>query len=454
MTHIKYNYRFFLKPNGRVMIRLRWNGGKSETSTTLSVFADRAKWNPETQRAIRNTNHDVGGTIYTARMINDAIEKAIDIVDTAFSKYELEGMIPSVQQMKELLADKVTPNLNVEIQSPSLPEPDLDALYEQFIAEYGKENNWAKKTHCKYHQAFMLLKAYRPKLAVSEFNKKFMNDFKYWLIENSYKNTSITKYFRCIRTMLRWIKEQGYAVQEEMLGYRTKLAVPTKTVIYLKYEEVLHFESFKFPGSKQYLARVRDMFCFMCYTSLRYSDLKGLKKAAIADNTITMFSQKTKGKLHIPLVSHAVAILNRYLKTTPGDYVFPVPSPQKMNTFLKEAAKLAGLDREVMDTTFCGNERIEEVMKLHEAISCHDARRTFVCISLSLGIPQTVVMSCTGHSDYATMKPYIAISEDTSRQELVKWEIGSVRNKINKILDDYSEEELLKVLDFLNRQDE
>lgn len=454
MTQIKYNYRIFLKPNGRVFLRVRWNSGKQETSIGLPVMADCAKWNVEAQRAIRNTIHEVNEQTFTARSINNEIDRAIDKVDSFFQKQMAEGKLPTVIEVKNYLLESISPaaaTINQEEQPAK--EPELDSLFDSFILSYGQENNWAPKTRYKYDQSFKLMKAYRKGLKLSMIDKKFFNSFKQWLIEQGYKNSSITKYFRCLRTFFKWIREEGHNVPEEILGYRTKLAVPIKNVIYLKYEEVLQFENYVFPESKQYLARARDMFCFMCYTSLRYSDLKNLKKAAITDNVIIMHSQKTKGELRIPLVRHAIMILERYIEATPGEYVFPVPSSQKLNAFLKEGAEMAGLDRNVMDTTYCGNERIEEVMKLHEAISCHDARRTFVCISLSLGIPQTVVMSCTGHADYATMKPYIAISDETSKQELVKWEIGSVRNEINKILDGLSEAKLIEVLETLRRED-
>jgi integrase len=142
------------------------------------------------------------------------------------------------------------------------------------------------------------------------------------------------------------------------------------------------------------------------------------------------------------LVSHAVRILEKYIDKTPGEYVFAVPSNQKLNDFIKEAAEMAGLDREVIDTSFCGTERIELVMKLHEAISCHCARRTFVCISLSLGIPQSVVMTMTGHADYETMRPYISISDETSKRELVKWEVGSTKSELTKLIDQMDQPQL------------
>lgn len=450
MTQIKYNYRIFLKPNGRVFMRVRWNGGKTEAGIALPVMVDRAKWNADSQRAIRNTIHEVNGETFTARTINNMIETATEKVDSLFQKYQLEETCPSANDVKAYLTEQFSQAVSAPVASATtIKEPSLSALFDSFILNYGQENNWAPKTRYKYDQAFNLMKAYRKDLKLSMIDKKFLNGFKVWLLDHEYKNSTVTKYFRCLRTIFRWIREDGHQVSDEILGYRSKLAVPIKTVIYLKYDEVLRFENYEFPESKQYLARARDMFCFMCYTSLRYSDLKGLKKAAVADNVISMHSQKTKGELKIPLVKHAVAIYERYASTTPGEYAFPVPSSQKLNSFLKEAALMAGLDREVMDTTYCGNDRIEEVMKLHEAISCHDARRTFVCISLSLGIPQSVVMSCTGHADYATMKPYIAISDETAKHELVKWEIGSVRNELNSLLDEMTEDELTDVLSYL-----
>lgn len=449
MTKQKFNYRFFLKPNGRVFMRVRWNSGKNETGIALRIMADASKWDAEKQRAIRNTNHDMGDEVYSARIINNEIEKAVDVMTAFFALCDSKQECPSVAQVKGELVSKLQP-VSSAVSEPTLEvkTPSMESLYSQFVEEVGKENNWGPKSHYKYQQSYNLLKSYRQDVRVEDVNKKFLNNFKCWLVENGYKNSTINRKLSCLRYFFRWISSEGHPIALDSLGYKSNLKVPMKEVISLKYEEVLQFENYKFPESKQYLARVRDYFCFMCYTSLRYSDLKGLKKAAINDDCINMYSQKTKGHLRIPLVDHAVKIMERYIHTTSGEYVFQIPSSQKMNVYLKEAAKMAGLNREVMETTFSGTERIEDVMKLHESISCHDARRTFVCISLSLGIPESVVRSCTGHANHATMKPYIAISDETSKQELLKWEVGSVKNELYKILEDMTEKELRQVISY------
>ncbi len=453
METLKFNYRFTLKPSGRVFARVRWEQKRKELTFCLNVSAEESKWDSETQRAVRNTTHLVKDKKYTAREINKEIEKAIDIITEFFSYNEHIGIIPEVGQLKAIVETQIAPPLKKVESKNEEPNrinvPSIDTLFERFKEDFGQENAWGDITHYKYKQILNILASYKKDITLDTISKQTFNGLKMWMVDQGYKNSTITKHFRYLKCFLRWCKEQGYPVKDELFGYRTNLSVPMKAVVYLKYDEVLKFERFVFPPNKEYLSRARDYFCFMCYTSLRYSDLRGLKKAAINDNCIDMYAQKTKGRLRIPLVSHAIRIYEKYKGVTAGVYVFRVPRNQITNSFLKEAAQLAGLDREIVETTFPGTKCIVEVKKLYESISCHDARRTFVCISLSLGIPQSVVMSCTGHADYETMKPYIAISDETSKQELIKWEVGSVRNELNKLLEHLSEAQLIKIVEYV-----
>jgi integrase len=449
MARIKFNYRFFLKPNGKVFLRVRWNSGKDEISVGLCVYADQAKWDKSKQHAKNRTIHEVCGEIYTARTINQEIDKAIDLLTKFFATCSAKGICPSTTQVKNALTTLAQPDkMAVAPTAADTHEgiPSLDSLYDSFIEEQSQERNWGKKTHYKYLQIFRLIKAFKHDVTLTDIDKKFCRNLKCWMVDQGYKNSTITKLFRNLKTMLGWIMSQGYPVKQDSFQFRTNLCVPLRAAKFLTYDELLQFEKFKFPTNKEYLTKARDLFCFMCYTSLRYSDLRNLKKASITDNCIVEYSKKTKGILRIPLVNHAIRILEKYIHKTPGEYAFPVPTCQKMNQFLKEAAKMAGLDREIMESKFCGSEQIDNVSKFYESISCHDARRTFVCISISLGIPQIVIMAITGHSDYAAMRPYIAISSETAKQELVKWEIGSIKNDLAKLINQMDQTQLEKMV--------
>lgn len=120
-----------------------------------------------------------------------------------------------------------------------------------------------------------------------------------------------------------------------------------------------------------------------------------------------------------------------------------------MNDYLKEAAEIAGLDRIVSQSYFKGNERYEKTAYFYEQISCHDARRTFVVCSLSLGIPMTIVMRATGHSYYESMKPYIEVADETQKMEMDKWNYHQYKSEIINRMDKMNSEQLKTLFDYV-----
>lgn len=273
------------------------------------------------------------------------------------------------------------------------------------------------------------LTGYDPKIELETLNKDKMIQLMNWYIKNNYCNHTIVKQFKMLKSFLRWVSRNGYVIQSGVLEFKPKLKVIPKAVTFLKYKELMHFFHYEYPKEKEHLSKARDMFCFMAFTSLRYSDLAALKPVNLVDGYLDFCTEKTDDKLHIALNEHAMKIIKKY-SWYKGDTIFPVPSNQKLNDYLKEAAKLAGLDREISQVYFKGNTRHEDTYKFWEQISCHDARRTFVCCSLALGIPASVVMSCTGHSDYESMKPYIEVADETQKMQMEKWNTHQYKSGI------------------------
>lgn len=160
------------------------------------------------------------------------------------------------------------------------------------------------------------------------------------------------------------------------------------------------------------LAKTRDIFCFCCFTSLRYSDASNLKWSSINGDKMTITTIKTADTITIELNKYALAILDKYrAEASSGNYVFPRITNQRMNIYLKELCELCGINQPITQTYYSGSNRIEETSPKYELIGTHTGRRTFICNALMLGIPAEIVMKWTGHSDYKAMKPYIAIAD-------------------------------------------
>lgn len=449
MIEINHSCRTFLHKNGQVMIRVRWNNRKDEIGFSVGCNADPDKWDNENQRARYNTTHKVGRKIYVARDINNRISQFLECIEESFTEYGLNSQLPTRSELKELVNEKlgrIKEEIPVEVEE--VQEKTLKNAFFEFMKLRPSENNWGEKTHFKYNQMWDHLNSFDSAISLETLDKKKLNGLKDWYIANDYHNATINKHFRNLKGILKWADSNGYSVKKEVFTYKTNLPVPPKTVTFLKYKELIHFASFQFPVNKGYLDRARDYFCFMAFTSLRYSDLKALKKANVSGEYIDLYTQKTKDKIRIPIISHARKILEKY-KDNEGVYVFSVPSNQKLNDYIKEAAELAGLDREVVETYFIGTQRHEEIHKFYETISCHDGRRTFVCCSLALGINPTTIMAATGHSDYDSMKPYIEVADETQKLQMEKWNTHQYKSDIIEKLDKMNPTQLKELYEYL-----
>lgn len=430
-----YTTRAYIKESGLVMIRIRWNAKKSEVSFSLGYKIDPEKWDGSKQLVKANTTFKTGKKTIYAKEINAAIRNALSIIAEIFDDFNRLSIVPD----KDKLKNKLSENLNYySCKGSSSDDKNNDCLFEDafafFMMERPKEGSFGSTTPHKYKQMHDQVLSCRIGLTLFQIDQKFMNRLVVWYVENDYCNRTINKQIKMLKSCLRWLGRNGYPINKEALDFKPKLKVIPKTVTYLKYKELIDFMNYTFPENLGYLTKARDMFCFMCFTSLRYSDLAALKHSHIVDSQIEMFSEKTDGKLIIPLIDQAKQIIEKY-SWYKGDTVFPVPSNQKLNDYLKEAAEIAGLDRIVSQSFFKGNERYEKTAYFYEQISCHDARRTFVVCSLSLGIPMTIVMRATGHSDYESMKPYIEVLNETQRIEMEKWNKQSYKSEVISMID-------------------
>lgn len=440
MKEIKYNTRVFIEENGQVIIRVRWNQKKNEVAFSVGCYAEPKKWDCGNQRAIYNTTHKVGDKTFIARDINNRIEKFLDSIKKAFADYGVQETVPTTKELKEYINRELKRDKQ---PTKTIEEKSFRDLFDEFMMKSKCEKNWDRKTEQKYNEMWAHLNSCDPKISLEKIDKEKMTEIKEWYVENKYRNRTITKMFRVIKAFLRGLHTNGYNVNEGALKYKTNLKVIKNTVTFLKFKELMSFATFEFPSEKNYLSKARDMFCFMAFTSLRYSDLAELRPSNISDDHIEVCTEKTDEVLLIPITEPAKKIIDKYV-VYKGEKLFPVPSNQKLNDYLKEAAKLAGLDREVSKTHYVGSKRITVTKKFYEQISCHDARRTFVCCSLALGIDIPVVMRCTGHSTFEAMKPYIEVADETQKLQMSKWNTNSCKTEIIELLDKMDKETLEK----------
>jgi len=246
-------------------------------------------------------------------------------------------------------------------------------------------------------------------------NAQIKSDFKQITIKHEFyacyeefiethKSIRATNTLKSYRTAVNFIKDfeehKGYQVRFDTIGTM---------------DELMQLYNHEFKSHK--LEKVRDLYCFGCFTGLRFSDIKSLKTSNIFENHISITIKKTKTVAHkIPLNNFSKSILEKYIDTI----YEPIPkiSDVKFNKYIKECCSEAKINELMSITRYIGQKRIDKTVPKHELITSHTARKTFVTNSLVLGMKEMVVRNITGHKKEASFKRYVKIAEDLKQSEM------------------------------------
>lgn len=371
----------------------------------LGFTVEKEKWNKDSQRCKRSTTH--GPDKVPAARINAEIQHYEDETIRLADSYRNE---PSVEEFKMDL-DKALDRKREEDH-----KEDFFAVFDAFIEEEGKKAEWTKPMRTKMATIRNHINAFDRSMSFDKINLDWMEKLCLYYTSLNFRSSYVKKLIETTKIFLKWAYGRGYFSDESFKSYRCRVKEVKKRVIFLTKDELMKVYHFNF-GDRDAMARLRDCFCFSCFTSLRYSDVKKLKKADIVDGVIHVTTQKTSDTLSIELNDYSAAILERY-KDIDGEYALPVISNVKMNEGLKEMGRIVGLDEPITETYYEGGKRKEVCNPKWKLLSTHCGRRTFICYALSMGIPPNVVMKWTGHSDYKSMQPYIDVADEIKRKAM------------------------------------
>jgi integrase len=279
-------------------------------------------------------------------------------------------------------------------------------------------------------------KAKRVRVTLEEANYGFLQGFYNYLITDVNQiNVTAAKQVTTVKTFLSFARKHGYKVNQTYHDFNVKrevlevIALTEIEFLTLYNLDLSDHASFlqvkKSENGKDFISKlgyktldkVRDILCFSCVTGLRYSDLAQLRKEHIKGSEIQLTVTKTREIIKVPLNQYSRTILDKYrLNLRP----LPMISNQKLNQYIKELCKLAGIDDAVQIVRYRGATRIENTYPKYELISAHTGRKTFATLSLEKGANAEEVMSMTGHKSYNSFKRYVKITEERKKLVMAK----------------------------------
>lgn len=422
---IKRNIIFWLekrKKNGIVVeenmpisMRLTFNSTRINFSTGFRI--DASKWDEQKQRV---KNGCTNKAMQSAAEINTVLNQYEAELHSIFKKFETLDTMPTKDQVKEAFnrmhlseSAKEEGAAQLEQEEKKAKRPRPSDVMREFISENETINQWTWGTIEKFNAIENHFKDFNARLSLDEYDKAHLAKFVQFLIDKKdMRNSTVKKQLGYLKWFFRWCQEKGYCNCGDYQSFDPKLKTTPKKVIFLDEHELEQLETYEIPENKKYLERVRDVFLFCCYSSLRYSDVYNLKRSDIQNNKMLITTIKTHDDLAIELNKTTTDLLKKYADCDfPDNKALPVITNQKMNDYLKELCELAGIDTPINEVFYKGGVRHEITTPKYALMSTHAGRRTFICKALSMNIPPEVVMKWTGHSDYKAMKPYIAVAD-------------------------------------------
>lgn len=290
------------------------------------------------------------------------------------------------------------------------PEKEtLLAFIERFIEQGG--NGKSPRTLQRYQTTLNFLQAFakskRLTLDFETIDQEVYDSFiSYLATEHNQAVNTIGVYVKNLKVFLK------EAYDQEVTDLRTFekkwFTVPSEETdhIYLNEEEIDKIRALDLSDNLR-LDRVRDLFVVGCWTGCRFSDLDKITPKNIQGTTAQIKQAKTGKRVAIPIYPIVREIIDKY----EGELPKPI-SNQKMNDYIKEVGKLAGIDTRTAKAITKGGERQVSFSPKYELITTHTARRSFATNQYKRKVPTHTIMAITGHSTEKSFLKYLKLSSE------------------------------------------
>lgn len=183
--------------------------------------------------------------------------------------------------------------------------------------------------------------------------------------------------------------------------------------IYLSWKElssIYHLNLSQLPQLEKY----RDLFVLGCLTGFRFSDYSDIKPEEVRDGMLYVNQTKTLSTVVVPLKKDAKQILIEKYKMQ-----MPQVSNVNFNYYIKEVARLAGIDEQIKITHKRGNRVVEEIKPKYAWVTSHTCRRSFCTNEYLDGTPTNLIMAISGHKTEKAFRRYIK-AEQVQKAQMIK----------------------------------
>ncbi|PQJ31907.1 hypothetical protein BST92_08195 [Nonlabens arenilitoris] len=468
--------RYFLEPNrGKVKTKrtimaevnyryavISRNGKKSYKPFRISL---KKSIKPE-QFGIEDDNFKHDEAIFSKSQRNNstirrAMNKLEDAIDEVYKEYDRKGEIPNPREFKEQVEIQLGRKASIIQEQPTI----LEYLYSRIDKDEenlrrGVQKKRKKSTIKTYNTLARDLENYHLATGNSLRFETFTNDTfwnffdilddilkgKYNIQNPNQPRKQIVKEYGFLKNSLRKKQTSFLSLFKEALekGITSDFNPNQKSLLversesskdlYIKENELQSIIEANVSHDTA-LLNAKEYILIASLTASRNETMNDLHKEAIQTYVSDEISfdyfhskhNKTGTECFIPILKPIAEIIKNHNGTFPKFY-----ANANINSNLKELFEVIGLEREItIKSDTYRNGLFKEKKKLFEAISTHDAKKTFTSILANYQIPENIVSNVT-HPD----KPSKNRMFDTYNKQTMLDKAKQFAKEINKINSD------------------
>lgn len=270
--------------------------------------------------------------------------------------------------------------------------PALSQLVRDFIADL-KQKSRSNSTILAYNSDLQQLSEYLSLKNITnpkEIKQEHLEGFRDHLLAHKYTTKSTARKLNAVKTLFRWLKDEGYLDVDVSRGVKHPEIVAPKP----KFLSPIEYRALRDTAKTD--TRVSAIIELILQTGMRISEVANLKLGNVTRDMITVEAYATQPERQIPLNSAAREAIEKYLRERKD-----TPTP---NLFVSKTGKaLAIRNIRASIDKYLRRANLSEY-------SVNDLRNTFIVENIKRGVNLVTISHAAGHKRLSTTERYLPIA--------------------------------------------
>ena len=306
--------------------------------------------------------------------LNYALYKMMHEIENIELEYIKRGVVVTLPMLREAYRSHLSPGAK-------LRDFGINVIDDSMRKQLTKRN---------YLTLFNDLDKYRSGTYITDIDYNYVVGYDKYLRGIGVQHNTRVSRLRLLRALLNEARKRDIIDTNPFDRFRIQQMVSKKG--YLPADKLRKLEAMKLDGNDDI---VRDAFLVGCYTGLRFSDIRTLRKTDIHDGWIVKKMVKTGFEVEIPVSDKMAGIIGKY-----GD--------------IGKLAKNLGVNSQVNATLRVLLDSIGADAK----ITFHSSRHTFATLLGQKGVQLTTIQRLLGHQKLQTTQIYSEVDRTAILNDL------------------------------------